>query len=362
MNLKFLPGPVELPPEVLAAAGRPMIDHRGPEFAELVRRVADRGQKVYQTKNDVLPLTGSGTTGMEASVLNFFYPGDKIVATSIGYFGDRWIEIAERRKAINVVCFVKPWGKDINPEELDGFLRRHSDAKGVLITHNETSTGVTNDLRELARVVRRHNMLVVVDAVSSMSAVPVLTDEWDLDIVVSATQKGFMSPPGLAMVSVSERAWRSYDSEKAGSYCLDLAMVKEFLTKGQTPSTPPLSVFFALDKALEMILQEGLQKVFLRHAKVAERLRRGVVSLGCSLFASPHCLSDAVTTVTMPKTLDAAVIKKLLREEHGFAIGGGMKEFSHKIIRLGHLGDVDEENADQVLAALKECIKKEPCL
>ncbi|MDP2598339.1 MAG: alanine--glyoxylate aminotransferase family protein [Candidatus Liptonbacteria bacterium] len=347
-----IPGPTECPQEVLEAMGKQMINHRGPEFAELMSGITERLKTVFQTENDILTLTCSGTGGLEAAIVNFLSLGEKILATTVGNFGNRFAEIARRHGAETIVL-AKPWGEDVTPEELDEELRNNSDVSAVLITHNETSTGVTNDLRELARVAREHGKLILVDAVSSMAAIPVQTDEWELDVVVTASQKGFMCPPGLAMISVSERAWRAHEHADMECFYLDLGLAKKSLEKWQTPSTPAVSNLFALDKALELILREGLKNVFLRHERVAEHCRNGISSIGWPLFAKPHCASDAVTAVTVPPPFGAALLIKTLREKYGVVVAGGMKELSGKIIRIGHVGKVDEGDIDHVIHALK---------
>ncbi|HUZ93026.1 MAG TPA: alanine--glyoxylate aminotransferase family protein [Candidatus Paceibacterota bacterium] len=350
MHLR-IPGPTECPREVLEAIGKQMINHRGPECAELIADLTERTKKVFQTHNDLLMLTCSGTGGLEAAIVNFFSHGDTILATTIGNFGNRFAEIA-RRHGAKTILLEKPWGEDIAPEELDEALRAHADASAVLITHNETSTGVTNDLRELARVARAHGKLVLVDAVSSMAAIPVQTDEWDLDVVVGASQKGFMCPPGLAMVSVSERAWSAYGRASMGRYYLDLGIAKKSFEKRQTPTTPAISIFFGLDRALNLILSEGLQNVFSRHRRVAERCRAGIASLGWQLFAKTHCASNAVTAVTVPPPLDAASVIRSLRENYRIVVAGGMGACAGKLIRIGHIGRVEESDVDAVIRAL----------
>ncbi|MGD0764828.1 MAG: alanine--glyoxylate aminotransferase family protein [Dehalococcoidia bacterium] len=336
---------------------RQMINHRGPEFGSILKRVTSGVQEVFQTKNEVFILTTSGTGAMEAAVVNVLSPGDKVLCVSIGAFGDRFAEIAKTYGAdVTVLSF--EWGKAADPAELEKALSGGQGYKAVLFTHNETSTGVTNPLRELAAVARKHDVLIIVDAVSSLSAVPCLVDDWDLDVVVTGSQKGWMVPPALAMISISERGWKANAVAKMPRYYFDVGKAKSYLEKDQTPWTPAISVFFALDVALGMMLKEGLQNIFARHKRVGALTREGVKALGLELLADERFASDTVTAVKVPAGVDGKLLVKTMREEYDTVLAGGQAALMGKIFRIGHLGLVSEGDILACLEALKQALPK----
>ncbi len=349
-----IPGPTPVPSSVREAMARDMIDHRGPEFAALIHDVTRRLKAFYQTANDVLVLTASGTGAMEAAVVNLLSPGDRVLAASCGAFGDRFAEIA-RRFGAEVVSLDVPWGQAIDPDQVARSLAADGPFKAVLVTHNETSTGVTNDLAAIARVVGPSGALLVVDAISSLGSIDLKTDAWGCDVVLSASQKGWMVPPGLAMASVSPRAWEAHRTARLPRFYWDFGRAKRYLERGQTPATPAVSLFYAFQAALARLEQEGRANVFARHHRCAERVRRGVAALGLELFADPAHASDTVTAVKAPADLDVARLLGLLRED-GVVLSGGQERLAGKIFRIGHLGDVDEGDVDVVLAALARAL------
>lgn len=356
MNLR-IPGPTPCAQEALEAMSRQMINHRGTEFGAILRRVTSGVREVFQTKNDVFILTTSGTGAMETAVVNVLSPGDKVLCVSIGAFGDRFAEIAKTYGA-DVTTLSFEWGKAADPAELDKALSAGRGYKAVLITHNETSTGVTNPLRELAAVARKHDVLIVVDAVSSLSAVPCAVDDWDLDVVVTGSQKGWMVPPALAMISLSERAWKANAVAKMPRYYFDVGKAKSYLEKDQTPWTPAISVFFALDVALGMMLKEGLDGIFARHKRVGTLTREGVKALGLELLADERFASDTVTAVKVPAGVDGKLLVKTMREEYDTVLAGGQAALMGKIFRIGHLGLVSEGDILACLDALKQALPK----
>jgi aspartate aminotransferase-like enzyme len=331
-----------------------MIDHRGPEFAQILRSVTARLQTFFQTKNDVLLLTGSGTGALEAAVVNTLSPGDKVLAVSIGVFGDRFAKIAGAFGAA-VVDLKFPHGQAADPAAIQDNLQTGGPYKAVLVTHNETSTGVTNDLAAIARVVKATSSLLIVDAISSLSSVNLETDAWGCDVVLSASQKGWMVPPGLAMVSVSRAAWEAQAVSRMPRYYWDFADARRYLERGQTPATPAVSIIFALDEALDLLEREGMANVFARHHRCAERCRNGVRSLGLALFADPAHASDTVTSVVTPPDVDGAKLLATLRSR-GVILSGGQGSLAGKIFRIGHLGLVDEGDVDEVLGALDKAL------
>jgi aspartate aminotransferase-like enzyme len=250
MNLR-IPGPTPVPPAVLEASARQMIDHRGPEFAALLERVTARLKAIFLTEGDVLLLTASGTGGMEAAIVNTLSPGDEVLAITVGAFGDRFAEIAEAY-GLTVHRLAFEWGTAVDPERVRQALEEHPGTKAVLVTHNESSTGVTNDVQAVAALAREHDALTLVDSVSGAGALELPVDAWGLDVVVTASQKAWMAQPGLAMVTVSARAWDAYQRAKLPRFYWDFGQALRYLKRGQTPATPAVSVLYALDASLEL--------------------------------------------------------------------------------------------------------------
>lgn len=347
-----IPGPTPCPPEVLQAMARQMINHRGPEFARILHNVTDKLKQLFQTKNDLFLLTASGTGGLEAAIVNTLSPGDKVLSVSIGFFGERFAEIAQIFGA-EVVPLNFEWGRAADIDEIRRALKSDPEIKAVLVTQNETSTGVTNDLAAISSLVREFDKLLLVDAISSLGSIDLPVDKWQCDVTVTASQKGWMVPPGLAMVSVSKRAWQAYAGAKMPRYYWDFTRARSYLEKGQTPWTPAVSVVFALDVALDMMLKEGLASVIARHARVGKAAREGVKALGLPLLAEEKYASNTVTAVAAANGLDTRKLVKIMREQHRIVLGGGQQHLDGKIFRIGHLGWVTEEDIQAVISALK---------
>jgi len=356
MNLR-IPGPTPVPPRVLEASARPMINHRGREFVSILERVTKRLKEFFLTQNDLFILTTSGTGAMETTVVNTLSPGDRVLVISIGAFGDRFANIAEAYGAV-VSRLDYEWGKAADPEDVRRALAADPSIKAVLVTHNETSTGVTNPLEDIAKVVREFDKLLLVDAVSSLSAIPVRTDDWGLDFVATGSQKGWMVPPALAMVSVSPRAWEAHAQAKMPRYYFDITAAKNYLERGQTPWTPAVSVFFGLDLALEMMAQEGLENIFARHRRLGQFTRDGVKALGLQLFADERFASDTVTAVKVPEGVDGKTLNRLCEDEYDLIIAGGQAKLAGKIFRIGHLGFVSEEDIKAALDVLAKALPR----
>jgi aspartate aminotransferase-like enzyme len=355
-NLR-IPGPTPCADEALAAMSRQMINHRGQEFGGIMERVTSRVKEVFETKNDVFILTTSGTGSMEAAVVNFLSPGDEVLCVSIGAFGDRFNQIATTYGAkVSVLSF--DWGKAADPDEVDRALAANRGYKALLVTHNETSTGVTNPLEALARVARKHGVLTIVDAVSSLSAIPCPVDKWELDVVVTGSQKGWMVPPSLAMMSVSERGWKANSEAKMPRYYFDVGKAKKSLESGQTPWTPAVSVFFALDVALDMMLKEGREGIFARHARIGAFTRQQVRALGLELFADERFASNTVTAVKVPEGVDGKALNKIMREDYDTVLAGGQAALTGKIFRIGHLGLVSEADIRSCVDALRQALPR----
>lgn len=350
-----IPGPTPLPPQVIEAMNRQMINHRGKEFGEIIRQVTSRLQTIFQTKNDIFLLTSSGTGGMEAAVVNTLSPGDPVLAISGGFFGDRFSDIA-RAYGAEVTMLNFEWGKPTDPDAIRQALKKNPRYKAVMVVHNETSTGVANNLAAIASIVREYDKLLLVDAVSSMGAVDLPVDKLGLDVVASASQKAWMSPPGIAMVSFSPRAWKAQAQAKMPRCYLDLAEAKKFYEKGQTPWTPAVATAYGLSAALELMIAEGLPKIAARHEKVAKRAREGVKTLGLTLFPEEKFASNTVTAVKAPEGVDVKKLLQLMYTEHDIELAGGQQKLEGKIFRIGHLGWVSEKEIDEVVQALSKCL------
>jgi len=350
-----IPGPTPCPPQSLEAMGQQMMNHRGAEFGRIINSITGKLKQAFQTKGDVFVLTSSGTGGLEAAIVNTLSPGDRVLSISNGYFGERFADIAEVYGA-EVTRLNFEWGKPVNLDAIEKALKTDGSIKAVLATHNETSTGVTNDIKEISGVVKKFDKLLLVDAISSLGCINLPADDWNCDIVVTASQKGWMVPPGLAMVSVSEKAWQAHAKAKMPRYYWDFGKAKDFLQKGQTPWTPAISLFYALDVTLDLMLIEGLDNIFARHARVAQTTRNGVKSLGLSLFPDEKYASNTVTAVNATDKTDVAKLIQMLREEYEVIIAGGQQKLSGKIFRIGHLGLVYESDIKSVLEALNKAL------
>jgi len=346
-----IPGPTPCPSEALQAMARQMINHRGGEFGQILNKVTANLKQLFQTKGDVFLLTSSGTGGLEAAIVNTLSPGDKVLSVSIGVFGERFATIAQEFGA-EVIPLSFEWGKAVDADAVRQALKAETKIKAVLVTHNETSTGVTNDLASISSIVKEFDKLLLVDAISSLGSINLPVDDWHCDVTVTGSQKGWMAPPGLAMVSVSQEAWQAHAKAKMPRFYWDFAQAKSYLEKGQTPWTPAISTVFALSVSLEMMLKEGLPNIIARHARVGKAARAGVKSLGLPLFADENYASNTVTAAASSNGLDTKKMLKILREEHQIVLGGGQQRLDGKIFRIGHLGWVTEGDIETVISAL----------
>lgn len=353
-SLLFIPGPVPVAESVLTAMSKPMIDHRGPEFAAILRRIVERLQPIFGTKSEILVLGASGTGGLEAALVSTFSPGEKLLACPVGVFGRRFINIA-RRYGCEVEVLDTPFGSALDPSALERRLRadRKRAIKGILLTHNETSTGVENEMGAIAEATREHGALTLVDSVSGMGASEFRMEEWGFDLVVSASQKVFAAPPGAAMIAVSRRAWEVVDRAEISSFYFDLRKAREFAALGQTPWTPPISILFALDVALERYHAEGAEHLWRRHALYAQAIRAAFRTLGMQIFSAPGAHSNTVVAAGVPAGIDAAALLKTMREDCGVVLSGGQLELKGKIIRMGTMGDVSQTDVLSAIGSLE---------
>ena len=358
MNLR-IPGPIPVPEDILDDMSKPMINHRGPEYKDLLLSSTSRIKRVFETQGDVWIITGSGTAAMEAAVVNTLSPGDKIINATIGVFGNRFTDIASAFGA-DVITLDFPFGETIDLDVLRKCLNDNPDVKAVTVTHNETSTGVTNDLQTIAEVVKgEFDKLILVDGISSVASIPMSTDAWNLDVVATASQKGWMLPPGLAFLSFNERAWAAHAESKMPKFYLDMAQYKKYYEIGQPPYTPAVSVMFALDNALDQLLAEGMGTVFERHAAIGQFTRNGVKSLGLDLFPrDERYASNTVTAVSVPDDVDAAALIGKLRTDHNVIVSGGQASLAGRIFRIGHMGRTTENDIQDTLDAIKNTLPK----
>jgi aspartate aminotransferase-like enzyme len=353
-NLR-VPGPTPIPPEVMAAQANPMLNHRGPEFAAIVKRTTLRLQYFFQTAATVMTFAASGTGGQESAVANLFSPGDHVVSIIIGNFGNRLAKIATIY-GLQVTRIEFPWGEAADPTVIEARLHEIAPYKGVLITHNETSTGVTNDLQALAALVRRHNpeALIVADAVSSLGSIPLEMDPWDIDVVFTGSQKGWMTPPGIMMIAASPRALEVNKTAKLPRFYFDWGMALKNLTSWQHPVTSPVSIFYALDVALEMMLAEGREAIFERHVQAGEYIRGRAKAMGLELLADHAHASNTVTALKVPDGIDAKALLKKLREQDHVVIASGQDHLAGKIVRVGHLGFFSEADLTETMDKLEQ--------
>jgi aspartate aminotransferase-like enzyme len=356
-NLR-IPGPTPLPDAVREAGSRQMVGHRGPEFQELVLRVSEGMRPAFETTQDVMILTSSGTGGLEAAVVSFLSPGDAVLAVSIGNFGERFAKIA-KAYAADVTMLEFDWGQaadaDAVRDAIKAMTAAGSPPKAVLLTFNETSTGVTNPIEHLAATVRdaAPDALVIVDGVSGIGAMPFEMDAWDIDVVVTGSQKAWMIPPGLAMVAASDRAWTAAETATMPRFYFDLVKHREALPKGQTPWTPAVGLFFQLEAALVLIEAEGYEGVYARHAACGAAARAGLRSMGFDLFADQAYASNSVTSAHVPAEVEWSAVDTELRAR-GLVLAGGQGKMKGRLFRIGHLGDVSVGDIVRAIEVLEE--------
>ena len=332
-------GPTPLPPRVSQVMAEPVLYHRAPAGVELYTRVLQRLPAVFRTENDVQLFSSSGSGGMESAVANLVRPGDRVLACAAGKFGERWIELGEAYGA-DVVRYEPGWGARLDPAEVERLLGENPEVNVVLATQSETSTGVVHDVRALAQVAQERNAFLVVDAISGLGAADLRQDEWGIDVVVGGSQKALMSPPGMGFVSASQRALDFAAEHPGGRYYFDWARTVGAQRKDppNSPFTPPVTLLAALDVALELIEEEGLDNVLARHDLLARATRAGVAAIGLELFGDPDERSTVVTAIAVPEDVDGAKLPKLLRDRYGITANGGQNQLSGKILRIAHTG------------------------
>ncbi|MEH1925545.1 pyridoxal-phosphate-dependent aminotransferase family protein [Nostoc sp.] len=350
----MIPGPTPVPEAALLALAKHPIGHRTSEFSNILAEVTENLKWLHQTQNDVLTLNVSGTGAVEAAIINFLSPGDRILVGSNGKFGERWVEVGQAY-GLNVEEIKVEWGKPLDPavfaEKLQADTQKQ--IKAVIITHSETSTGVLNDLETINRHVKEHGeALIIVDAVTSLGAFNLPVDAWGLDIVASGSQKGYMIPPGLGFVSVSPKAWEAYKTAKLPKYYLDLGKYRKATAKNTTPFTPPVNLIVALHTTLRIMKEEGLESIFARHERLKNATRAAIQGLNLPLLAADSYASPAITAVA-PQGIEPDKIRSFIKKRFDIALAGGQDHLSNKIFRIGHLGFVSDRDILSCIASLE---------
>ncbi len=354
-NILLTPGPTPVPPAVLKIMAEPIFHHRTPKYREVFKRVSEDLKKVFRTNENVYTFTGSGTLAMEASVVNFLSPQDKVICLEAGKFGERWAEIAKRYQ-LQVVQVKVPYGETISAELVEAALKQNPDAKAVYGTHCETSTGVLLDIKKIASVVSKTKAIFVVDAISSLGADVLEMDDWNLDIVVSGSQKGLMVPPGLSFIAASKKAWQLNKESKLPRYYLDLSKCEKSLKDSDTPFTPALTLVLALREALKQITTEGMERVWARSAKLAEETRAALKKLDLELFSKAP--ANTLTAVKVPADIDGEKLVDVMRDEKGVTMAGGQGEMKGKVFRIAHMGFITKSDIDTGISVLKETLQE----
>ncbi|NOZ58181.1 MAG: alanine--glyoxylate aminotransferase family protein [Euryarchaeota archaeon] len=353
----LIPGPVELDSEVLLAMARPLMGHRTPDFEEILQDCWRLLREVYQTRNDVAIITGSGTSAMEAALASVVKEGDEVVSITGGKFGERLAEIAAAFGA-KVKKVEVEWGGTFSLEEVERAVAE-SNAVAVTLTHNETSTGVLHDASAIGRLAREYDLLFIADCITSVGGDEVRTDEWGIDLCITGSQKCLAAPPGLGFVAVSERAWEVIENNPGKrAYYLDLSRYRKALEKGTTPYTPSVSLIYGLHAALRKIEEETLEARIRRHRRLARATREAARAMNLELFAAEECASNTVTAIKIPPHLSDDDVRGALKREHGMLVAGGQAQLKGKIFRIGHMGNVTFAELVQVLAALELVLKK----
>ena len=349
--LLMIPGPTNVPHRVLRALSKPMVGHRSDDFHRCFDEVTAGLKDVFRTKNGTYVFAASGTGAMEAALANTISPGGPVLCVSNGVFGDRFAKIA-KAYGFDVTPLSFPPGVGADPDSLKKALGEKR-FKAVTMQHNETSTGVLNDLQALAAVVRATDALLIVDAISGVLSAPLETDAWGIDLLIAGSQKAFMLPPGLAFLSVSERAWKAVETCKSPSFYFNLPAMRTAAEKSETAYTPALNLFFGLQEALEVIMEEGIEASIARHGKLRDAVRAGVRALGLTLLAEDWCASRSVTAIKAPAGIDEAKMRKWVRQQYSILMTGGQGALRGEIFRIGHLGYVFEPDVIATMAALE---------
>ena len=355
----MIPGPTPVPEKVLLAMAKHPIGHRSGEFSQIIAETNANLKWLFQTKNHVMTLAASGTGTVEAAIINFLSAGDRVLVGSNGKFGDRWAQIA-KAYGLDVQVISADWGVPLDPDAFKKELDADKDKniKAVIITHSETSTGVLNDLETINQHVKAHGeALIIVDAVTSLGSYNIPVDEWGLDVVASGSQKGFMLPPGMGFVTASDKAWAAYEKATLPKFYLDLGKYRKSADKDSTPFTPPVTLYFGMKVALEMMREEGLENIFARHTRHKEASRAAMKAFGLDLLAPDTHASPAVTSV-VSESVDTEKVRSIMKNRFDIALAGGQDHYKGKMFRMGHLGFVSDRDVLCAISALESTLKE----
>ena len=352
------PGPTQVPPEVLLEMAKPVIHHRTAVFRKLHQEVLEDLKMVFRTKNDTYTLTSSGTGAMESAVVNVVSPGEKTLVVNGGKFGERWVNLCNAFGAKPIVINVE-WGKAVNPDEIRKQLKANPDVAAVYTQLVETSTGVVTDMAAIGAIVKESNALLVCDGISSVGAIPMETDAWGIDMLVCGSQKALMLPPGLGFITVSPKAWKAVDARKPACFYFDLKKARKNIPTFDNPWTPAVTLIVGLKASLAMLKARGIEQVWKDHTRLANATRAAVKAMGLQLFANPP--ADCVTAVKMPEGIDGEAVVKKLRADHGITIAGGQDAAKGKIIRVSHMGYIDDSDVVIAISALERVLAGMGC-
>jgi len=354
----MIPGPTPVPETVLLAMSRHPIGHRSADFQKIVKRTTEQLKWLHQTSGDVLVLAGSGTAAMEAGIINVLSKGDRVLCGDNGKFGERWVKLA-KAYGLEVEVIKAEWGQPLDPEAFRAALEADTAKaiRAVILTHSETSTGVINDLEAIAGHVKAHGTaLTIADCVTSLGACNVPMDAWGLDVVGSGSQKGYMMPPGLGFVAMSDRAWQAHERSDLPKFYFDLGKYRKSAKADTNPFTPAVNLYYALEAALEMMQKEGLEAIFARHARHRDAARAGMVAMGLPLYAAEGHGSPAITAVA-PVGIDAEELRKAVKQRFDILLAGGQDHLKGKVFRIGHLGFVCDRDVLTAVAAIEATLQ-----
>ncbi|WP_320666666.1 alanine--glyoxylate aminotransferase family protein [Prochlorococcus sp. MIT 1307] len=354
----MIPGPTPVPEKVLRALGKHPIGHRSKEFQSIVSHTSEQLKWLHQTNNEVLTITGSGTAAMEAGIINTLSRGAKVLCGDNGKFGERWVKVA-KAFGLQVEVVKAEWGCPLDPEKFQTALNedKNKEIQAVILTHSETSTGVINDLQTISKYVQTHGRAITIaDCVTSLGACNVPMDEWGLDVVASGSQKGYMIPPGLSFIAMSERAWQAQQTSDLPKFYLDLEPYRKTAANNSNPFTPAVNLYFALEAALEMMQEEGLEAIFTRHARHRSATQAGIKAMGLTLFAKEGHGSPAITAV-LPERIDSETIRKIVKQKFDILLAGGQDHLKGKIFRIGHLGFVSDRDVLTAISSIEASLQ-----
>ncbi|RLD17252.1 MAG: aminotransferase [Caldiserica bacterium] len=350
------PGPTPVSTDILLSLAKEVIHHRGDEFKEILVECTNLLKYVFKTENDVFILTSSGTGAMEGAIVNVLSQGDRAIVLNTGAFGRRWKNILDSY-GIEVKEIEYEWGDYVKLEDLEKILKEDPNYQAIFCQHTETSTGVINDIKGIKEVAKKYGDIpVIVDAVSSLLGEELFMDDWELDIVVSGSQKGLMLPPGLAFIAVNKKMWKRIESSKLPKFYFSLIHAKNYFERGQTPWTPAVNTIFALKEGLKRIKEYGIENLWARYKKLAQATREGVKAIGLELFAKRPC--NVVTSIKVPEGVDGIRIVKDMQKDFGVRIAGGQREYKGKIVRFAHMGYIDEMDVVMGIAGLELTLSK----